>query len=642
MQTKGNNLIFLISQPRSGSTMTQRILGSHSLIHTQSEPWVLLHPLHALRDNNIVAGYNSNLYVKALNDFIDKIPGKKAKYEESIAQTYLDFYHLILKNNNKQFFLDKTPRYYYVIDELLNYFPGSKIIILWRNPAAVLSSIVKSWINNDWQRLSEYKDDLQLAPKLMIEAQTKHKKQVYALKYEDLLAHPNDQISSLCKFLEINFEEGMLQYGNIVNEKWRYGDQETVYNRKQPDIAFAERWQEELKTPQIWRIISDYLNSLGEETLHKMGYAYDHLLDVLQKNKPDHNLEAETIGLKKFLDNEQGVILEKNRLQALLSRTYASVNQKTNELTQLSGELERIKNTVHKKEHLLKDKDATIKEQQALIEKKERELKKAKDQEKILKNSIAENRVILKEQQGLIEKKDTELKIIRGREINLKNTIGENRKTLNEQRALIDTKLAELEEAKNREIELKNSIARNRKTLNEQRALIDRKLAELEEAKNREIDLKNSIAESRKTLNEQRALIDKRNNESALMKKLETALKYTIEQKEATILEQRDLIHKRDDFVQNLTLQIKKNNEIIRSQEHDMVEKKKIIGQLEAELKESASSISQMKEIITLKDSEIKEKEAFLEQVINSHSFRLGSFLLKPAKLIKQFTKTDH
>ena len=52
-ELKCENLILMISPPRAGSTMLQRILGSHSDIHTVSEPWLVLHPLYALRPEGI-------------------------------------------------------------------------------------------------------------------------------------------------------------------------------------------------------------------------------------------------------------------------------------------------------------------------------------------------------------------------------------------------------------------------------------------------------------------------------------------------------------------------------------------------------------------------------------------------------------
>ncbi|WP_189477523.1 sulfotransferase [Halioglobus pacificus] len=35
-------LIFLISQPRSGSTLTQRLIATHEEVFTRSEPWLML------------------------------------------------------------------------------------------------------------------------------------------------------------------------------------------------------------------------------------------------------------------------------------------------------------------------------------------------------------------------------------------------------------------------------------------------------------------------------------------------------------------------------------------------------------------------------------------------------------------------
>jgi hypothetical protein len=52
---EGENFIFLISQPRAGSTMSQRILGSHPNIYTVSEPWILLGPLYPLHFDNFDA-----------------------------------------------------------------------------------------------------------------------------------------------------------------------------------------------------------------------------------------------------------------------------------------------------------------------------------------------------------------------------------------------------------------------------------------------------------------------------------------------------------------------------------------------------------------------------------------------------------
>lgn len=70
----GNNLIFLISQPRAGSTLLKRILGGHPEIHTTAEPWIMLHPLYALKSNGLFAEFDSNLAGQGLEDFLMQIP----------------------------------------------------------------------------------------------------------------------------------------------------------------------------------------------------------------------------------------------------------------------------------------------------------------------------------------------------------------------------------------------------------------------------------------------------------------------------------------------------------------------------------------------------------------------------------------
>jgi rhamnosyltransferase len=80
----GHQLIFMISLPRSGSTMLQKILGSHTDIYTRSEPWLMLHPLHMLKSNGIEACYDAQLAKNGVQDFINNLPenGEKFYYKK--------------------------------------------------------------------------------------------------------------------------------------------------------------------------------------------------------------------------------------------------------------------------------------------------------------------------------------------------------------------------------------------------------------------------------------------------------------------------------------------------------------------------------------------------------------------------------
>src|SRR5688500_15750036 len=61
--------LFLLSLPRSGSTLAQRILAAHEAIATASEPWILLPYLYTLRERGAYAEYNHRVLVRAVEDF---------------------------------------------------------------------------------------------------------------------------------------------------------------------------------------------------------------------------------------------------------------------------------------------------------------------------------------------------------------------------------------------------------------------------------------------------------------------------------------------------------------------------------------------------------------------------------------------
>ena len=126
----GENLIFLISQPRAGSTLLQRILSGHLEIGTTSEPWVMLYPVYALRHTGISADFNFFIARRGLEDFLNILPEGEDHYIQALRSMALVLYNAARETQGVERFLDKTPRYYYIIPELYRIFPSAKFIFL--------------------------------------------------------------------------------------------------------------------------------------------------------------------------------------------------------------------------------------------------------------------------------------------------------------------------------------------------------------------------------------------------------------------------------------------------------------------------------------------------------------------------------
>jgi len=285
----GENLIFLISQPRAGSTLLQRILGSHPDIHTVSEPWLLLPSIYALREKGHWAEYDASMACRAMQEFLRTLPQGEGDYIEGVRRMYAYLYERGLSESAKKYFLDKTPRYYFIIPELKRLFPKGHFIILLRNPLAVLCSILDSWVRGAWFLLGEQKYDLLTAPQRLLAGIESSGEQCIVVHYEKLVSEPESEVQEICDKLGVKFVPRMIDYGRSDSSSWRYGDQVEVDYHIRPVPQNAEKWIQSLENPQVWRLARDYLRFLGKETIIQMGYSCEELDEILDNYRPSPN-----------------------------------------------------------------------------------------------------------------------------------------------------------------------------------------------------------------------------------------------------------------------------------------------------------------------------------------------------------------
>ncbi len=329
------NLVFLISLPRSGSTLTQRILGEHSMFYTRSEPWIMLNPLYSLKKTGIDAEYNKNLEYVATQDFIEGLPGGRKKYVEYLANAYRNMYRDYLKEYQKSIFLDKTPRYYLIIDGLKEMFPDAKLILLVRNPLAVLSSLINTLPKNGLNLMRNYKVDIVEGLNLIVDQLSGKRDDFFLLRYEDLLSDQSKTMKECFSFLKIPYEDKVFEYhSKDGDKKWLYGDQQNVYEKKGIDTENDMKWVSSLDDPQRWRLLNDYLHYIGKERFELLGYDFAEMEKVLLEHLPGTSisgLENKTISLFELLQTEEEKM--HNELESL-KENNAFLEKRINDITQ--------------------------------------------------------------------------------------------------------------------------------------------------------------------------------------------------------------------------------------------------------------------------------------------------------------------
>ena len=311
---RGANLIFLISQPRAGSTLLQRILAGNPEIHTIAEPWIMLHPLYALKKSGLTAEFDCKYARQGLEDFLSQVPENRELYFQALRQMGEKLYNRVLAESGKKIFLDKTPRYYLIIAELKKVFPEAKFIILLRHPLAVLSSILNTWFKNDplaLQKGANYIDIIK-GPQYLIQGIQHLKEDAIIVRYEDLVEHTAFEIKKICNKLNISFESQMLNYGEKAKPKGGLGDTVGIvkHNCAVPD--YKEKWIKKLQSRKLNNFSRKYMETLGDEVFTQMGYSYTETLNQLEKAKGGCTYK------EKFLKaTDQGFFSKKNFISIL-------------------------------------------------------------------------------------------------------------------------------------------------------------------------------------------------------------------------------------------------------------------------------------------------------------------------------------
>lgn len=218
--------IFLISQPRSGSTLLQAVLSNHGDVATVAESWLQLTRLPYLQPERFRSDIDWKLCLEAVDE-----AGKtlnmdlRRTFDAKLLEVINAYYKQ--RADGKRYFLDKTPRYYYLLEQLFLDFPNGRFILLQRHPAAVVQSIEKTWkIPVTSKALFWYADDLLLCPDIMANFQQRYtpNRRVYTLSYEDILETPSETLSALFHWLDLEYTPEMLNYKNNSNYRGHLGD----------------------------------------------------------------------------------------------------------------------------------------------------------------------------------------------------------------------------------------------------------------------------------------------------------------------------------------------------------------------------------------------------------------------------------
>ncbi len=282
------DVLFVVSQPRAGSTLLQTMLAGHPKVTAPGETWLMLPLIYAVGGPRSAqdAPYCGKLADQAIECFAaEHLDRGVSSIQREIGVAAMKVYQSVRERTGADVLVDKTPRYYWIIDELLHFMPTCRIILLVRNPLAVLSSILSTWATNSVGNLSSYRADLLEAPARIANAMQYDDSRVKTIHYEELVRDTEQTLCGLQQFMGLDVVNGLGNYG--LAPKRRFGDPVGIHDHTSPILDSVDKWVSHAsQSPVVWKLLSDYRYVLGDDLLGRLGYSGEKLAAQLQSVKP--------------------------------------------------------------------------------------------------------------------------------------------------------------------------------------------------------------------------------------------------------------------------------------------------------------------------------------------------------------------
>jgi len=195
----GKEAIFITSMPRSGSTLTEQVLASHSQVSGGGE----------VADMPSVLMEESKRLNKPFPDFVAYLT--PADWER-MGRNYLA--RTARWRGDAAHFTDKMPSNWLYVGAIRAMLPGARIIVGRRDPLETCLSCYRQRLaNSEYTRtfpdLAAAYRDFDRAVKFWVQLHPAH---VYESIYEELVRDPEGRIRALLDFCGLPFEPGCLEF----------------------------------------------------------------------------------------------------------------------------------------------------------------------------------------------------------------------------------------------------------------------------------------------------------------------------------------------------------------------------------------------------------------------------------------------
>jgi hypothetical protein len=261
---------FIVGCGRSGTTLLRSLLTNHSQVAIPLESLFLVDYLRV--SNEFPFERLMNLFIREpeIQEWGIEITASDFDGCETVEDLIIRVHELYAITKGKSRWGQKTPRFVRYIDLLIDHFPDSRFIHMIRDPRAVVNSLIRSNVHRStaFHASKRWCMDVEIG----LDFERRYPERILQLRYENLVTNPENELSKLTEFLEIQYEETMLS-----GMRRSAGEYSPFYQKihanvdRSPTDEFIGRWQTELNPEDI-----QIVEAVDGVLMTELGYEYEY------------------------------------------------------------------------------------------------------------------------------------------------------------------------------------------------------------------------------------------------------------------------------------------------------------------------------------------------------------------------------
>ena len=205
---------------------------------------------------------------------------EKAGSYRSLLEWVVSRYGEQVGKRGFRMWVDHTPKNMMNLYTLLNVFPDAKVIHLVRDGRAVSASVMRQDWGPNTIISAAYWWLHRIVHGLAAESAFGQDR-IVRIRYEDLVARPEEVLKGLCSWLGIGYDPAMAKGGGF--KPWLYsGDRAHALVGKEPDPSRVAAWEKDLSPRQI-----ETFENLTGEMLSYLGYDLMYGLKAREVSRSD-------------------------------------------------------------------------------------------------------------------------------------------------------------------------------------------------------------------------------------------------------------------------------------------------------------------------------------------------------------------